>query len=362
MKPSSSDLHYMRYALSLARRGLGRTAPNPSVGCVIVKNGRVIGAGRTADGGRPHAEPQALAMAGERARGATAYVTLEPCSHHGKTPPCAQSLIDAGIKRVVIACIDSFKDVDGKGVAMLQAAGIEVLTGVMEKEALALNAGFILSQTQNRPFVTIKTAISADGKVALEDGRSKWITSEHARHKAHQLRAQHDAILCGIGTVNHDDPLLTARVNGLVHKAVRIVVDSALTIPVASKLVQSSVNEPLWIAYASSEPAHETALQNAGARLLKVKSMDLQTILARLSEEGVRRLLVEGGPTLHSSFIRDGLYDEIAIFRAHKIIGRGLDAFSAFSLESLDDAPLLSLKESVRLGDDRLDIYERKPR
>ncbi len=356
----ADDRHYMRIALSLARRGLGRSAPNPSVGCVIVKNSRIIGVGRTADGGRPHAETEALRMAGVAAKGASAYITLEPCAHHGKTPPCAKALIDAGITRAIIACADPYKEVAGKGVSMLETAGIQVTMGVCETEALDMNRGFILSQTEQRPFVTLKTATSVDGKVALENGKSQWITGALCRRKAHQLRAQHDAIMVGIGTVNADDPMLNTRVDGLVHKSVRIVADTNLTIGLGSKLVQSALNDPLWIVYESGDASHEAALKNANVRLFKVKSMALKSILTLLAEEGVRRLFVEGGPSLHSSFIKENYYDEIAIFRAAKIIGRGKDSFGGLFLENLDEAPHLSLKQSVRLGDERLDIFSRK--
>lgn len=361
-KPShfnSDDTRFMRYALSLAERGLGRCAPNPSVGCIIVKHDIILGAARTADGGRPHAETVALSMAGDKAQGATAYVTLEPCAHHGKTPPCAEALIRAGIKRVVIGSHDPDPRVSGRGIEMLENAGIEVITGVLQAECDQINKGFFLTQTEKRPFVTLKTAISADGKIALENGQSQWITGALARQKAHQLRSQHDAILVGINTVNHDDPSLTTRINGLVHKAVRVVVDSRLRIAQTSSLVQTAFNDPLWIIHASTNTAQIESLEKAGVRLFYCESMHLKDILNILSENGVTRLLVEGGAKLHSSFMKSGLYDSVAIFRSSKILGAGKDAFSGCIAEDVNTALQLQLKQTILLGSDRLDLYEK---
>lgn len=353
------DMYCMNYAVSLAQRGLGRCAPNPSVGCIISHNERIVGVGHTADGGRPHAETLALEMAGERAKDATAYVTLEPCAHHAKTPPCAEALVNAGIKRVVIANIDPFPQVSGKGIKILESAGIVVQTGLMSEKAEMVNRGFFLTQTQNRPFVTLKTAISLDGKIALLNGQSQWITGESARQKVHQLRSQHDAIMVGINTVNHDDPLLTTRVDGIVHKAVRIVVDSLLRLPIGSKLVQSARNEPLWIVHASCDTGQIKALEQAGARLFYSPDMDLVNILAILAENGLTRILVEGGATLQSSFLKSGLYDQLAVFRASKIMGRGLGAFDQIELAGLEQALQFKPMETILLGQDRLEIYHR---
>ncbi|MFN3701697.1 MAG: bifunctional diaminohydroxyphosphoribosylaminopyrimidine deaminase/5-amino-6-(5-phosphoribosylamino)uracil reductase RibD [Alphaproteobacteria bacterium] len=354
---SSDDQHYMKVALSLARRGLGRCAPNPSVGCVIVQDNRIVGMGRTADGGRPHAETEALRQAGERAQGADIYVTLEPCSHHGKTAPCAEALIKAQVKRVIIGCIDPNPQVSGGGVDMLKSAGIEVVTGVLVRDCALVNAGFCLTQTQNRPFVTLKTAMSLDGKTALNSGESQWITGALARRKAHQLRAQHDAIMVGVNTVTHDDPMLTTRVDGLVHKPVRIVVDKNLRLPIGSKLVQNRVNDPLWIVYASAETGQIEALIAKGAVLLHVPSMQIADILKALAERGITRLLVEGGARLHSAFLDSGLYDELAVFRSADILGAGLGAFDKFEAQSLDQRLQFRLKQTIVLGKDRLDLF-----
>lgn len=357
---SQNDIHYMRYALSLARRGLGRTAPNPTVGCAIVKRDSVIGTGHTADGGRPHAETIALDMAGPQSHGATAYVTLEPCSHHGRTPPCAQALIDAGIKRVVIACQDLNPQVSGNGVKMLKNAGIEVVENILCEEAEYLNAGFFLSVSKKRPFVTLKTAMTIDGKVALHDGSSQWITNSLSRSKAHQLRSKHDAVLCGIGTVNADDPMLNVRVDGLVHKAVRIVLDTRLSINVGSKLVQSAHDEPLWIMHDTDEQSKKDALEQSGVKLFHCNTKDLKAILQILAENGLTRILVEGGANIHSSFLKSGLFDELAIFRAAKIFGQGHDAFTDFSIPNIDESLQLEPLETILLGQDCLQIFKRK--
>lgn len=357
---SQNDIHYMRYALSLARRGLGRTAPNPSVGCVLVKGGRVIGVGRTEDGGRPHAETIAIGMAGAQAKGATAYVSLEPCSHHGKTPPCAQRLIDAGIARAVIACRDQNPIVSGKGIEMLKSAGIEITENILCDEAENLNAGFFLTHNEKRPFVTLKTAMTLDGKIALPDGQSKWITNPLSRRKAHQLRSQYDAILCGIGTVNADDPMLNARVDGLVHKAVRIVLDTGLTTDVNSKLVHSATNEPLWIMHDTDDQGKIDALERRGVKLFYCNPKDLNAVLKILAENGLTRILVEGGASIHSAFLKSGLFDELAVFRTAKVFGQGRDAFTDFSISNIDESLHLEPLETILLGQDSLQIFRKK--
>lgn len=353
------DIHFMRYALALAQRGLGRTAPNPSVGCVIVKNDHVVGAGHTQDGGRPHAESVALDMAGDKAKGASVYVTLEPCSHYGQTSPCAKALIEAGIKRCVIACGDVNPIVNGEGIKMLREAGIDVLPGVCELEARQMNKGFFLGHEEGRPFITLKTAITIDGKIALGNGQSQWITNPLARSKAHQLRSQHDAILCGIGTVSVDDPMLTARVDGVVHKAVRIVLDTKLSIDMNSKLVQSARDEPLWIMHDTNEPDQIAALELKGVKTFRCKTRDLYQLLQLISENGVTRLLVEGGAETHSSFLREGLFDQLAVFTGDKLFGSGFSAFNDFGNENIDDSLQFQCLESIYLKNNRLDIYER---
>lgn len=349
----------MRAALALARRGLGRTAPNPTVGCVIAKDGRIIAAARTADNGRPHAEKLALQKAGAAAKGAHVYVTLEPCSHEGQSGSCAKALIAAEVAAVTVAYGDPNPCVNGQGLALLQRAGIEVRTGVCESEAKYLNQGFFLTQTQKRPFITLKTAISADGKVALPGNKPVWLTNPLAGRKAHQLRAQHDAILCGIGTVLADDPQLTTRVDGLKHKALRVVLDRNLRIPIGSKLVQMAHDEPLCIMHETRNMAQIDLLRTSGAEEIYCPTSNLSAILKKLTEKGVTRLLIEGGPIVHRSFIEAGLYDEIAIFQTPHILGQGVDAFPAFQATDIKNALNLRVKERIYLGDNILTIYQK---
>ncbi len=356
---SAHDEHFMRYALNLARAGLGRTAPNPSVGCVIVKNGVVIAAARTADSGRPHAETQALAMAGKAAKGADVYVSLEPCSHIGKTGPCAKALIEAGVARVISACRDRNPKVSGTGHEMLRDAGIAVIEDVLRAEAEALNKGFFLTQTQQRPFVTLKLAASLDGKIAMASGESQWITGAQARRKSHQLRSSHDAIMAGIGTVNRDDPQFTTRYPGLIHKAVRVIADSSLRMDITAKLVQSAQDEPLWIMHGAADETKKARLKEAGARLFECNTRDLKALLKILAENGITRLLVEGGAGIHSSFLTSGLFDQMALFRASSILGGGAkDAFAGLDIMRLSDSLKLVCTGIEILGKDRLEIYE----
>ena len=353
------DHYYMQTALNLARRGLGRTAPNPAVGCVIVKGGHILATARTADGGRPHAEKAALAKAGDQARGATVYVTLEPCSHEGQSGSCAMALISAGVKRVVAACTDPNPAESGAGLDMMRKAGICVDHGLLEQAALDLNKGFFLTLAENRPFITLKTAVSADGFVSAKRGEQTWITNSLARLKAHHLRAAHDGILCGIGTVNADDPHLTTRVDGLVHKSVRIILDSALSINKDANVFQSAANEPLWIFHEAGEPAHKMALQDNGANLFQCNTRNLSGVLKILSERGLTRILVEGGPHIHQSFLEAGLFDDIAVFQSPVKLGGGVPAFTGLSPDNINKALNLVVKKRIYLGDNRLTLYTR---
>jgi diaminohydroxyphosphoribosylaminopyrimidine deaminase/5-amino-6-(5-phosphoribosylamino)uracil reductase len=319
----------MRHALVLAARGLGRVAPNPSVGCVIVDaSGHVVGRGSTAPGGRPHAETLALDAAGTRAKGATAYVSLEPCAHHGVTPPCAGALIKAGVARVVGACTDPDPRVAGKGFEMLRAAGIAVTEGVLESQARALNAGFFLRVTQYRPLVALKSAESADGYVAGPSGAPRWITGELARRHAHHLRAKYDAILVGIGTVLADDPLLTCRLPGLEDRSpLRVVLDSKLRLPPRSQLVRTARTTPLLVMTSARSGGDE--LVAAGATIIRLEAgerglMDLKSVLSSLASRGLTRLLVEGGAMTHAAFLTANLVDELHIYRAPLKLGGGL--------------------------------------
>lgn len=357
----------MRHALALAQRGLGQVAPNPAVGCVIVNEGRVVGRGWTQPGGRPHAETMALKEAGSAASGGTAYVTLEPCSHHGETPPCAESLIAAGIKQVVCALGDPDERVNGRGLATLEGAGVSVTTGVCESSAAAINRGFLLNRTSTRPLVTLKLAISMDGYIATASGESRWITGPEARRYGHMLRATHDAILVGSGTARADDPELTCRIGGLEHQSpIRIVMDTHLSIPITSRLAQTATDHRLVVFCGPrADAARQQALTDAGAMVVETETGESgqprpATVLATLAASGVTRLLIEGGGKVAATFLRNDLVDEVALFRAPKVIGGdGQAAVSGFGLHELDQAPAFQHGRSRNLGDDVLETYRR---
>lgn len=360
------DVEHMRAALALARRGLGSTWPNPAVGCVIVNAGRVVGRGSTAPGGRPHAEAVALEMAGPAAHGATAYVTLEPCSHHGQTPPCADALIAAGVARVVIACVDPYPKVNGAGIARLEAAGIAVTTGVLRDEAEADQRGFLARVRLGRPSVTLKLATTLDGRIATRSGESQWITGPEARRYAHALRAQHDGVMVGVGTVQSDDPELTCRILGFRRgRDLRVIVDSHLRTRLMARVVASARDVPTWFLHLpSADPGRAAALREAGARLFAVPpaepGVDLGAGLAILAEAGLTRLLVEGGAQIAGALLRAGLVDRIAWFHAPSVMGGdGYPAASAFGSTTLAAMPRFGREETRALGPDMLTTFRR---
>lgn len=348
----------MQHALSLAERALGRVAPNPAVGCVIVSaDGHLIGRGRTQAGGRPHAETVALAQAGEAARGATVYVTLEPCAHFGRTPPCADALIAAGIARVVAAVEDPDPRVKGQGFAKLRAAGIEVIVGMLEKEAAALNAGFFLRVTQNRPLVTLKIAQSKDGKTIRKTG-GKWITGEEARRFGHLLRAKHDAILVGIGTALADDPELTCRLPGLEARSPqRIVLDTELRLPTRSKLAATARQVPVLVMTAAQGG---DALRAQGVEIEAVAKtesggLDLAAVLRELAQRGITRLLVEGGATVAAALLEADLVDRLELFTGPLELGDNGEG----EIEGLAAVHAKArLVEAGMLGDDLLETCD----
>jgi diaminohydroxyphosphoribosylaminopyrimidine deaminase / 5-amino-6-(5-phosphoribosylamino)uracil reductase len=361
------DRRFMQLALTLGRRGLGRTWPNPAVGAVVVKDGVIVGRGWTQAGGRPHAEPEALKRAGEAARGATLYVTLEPCSHFGKSPPCADAIIAAGISRVVAAIEDPNPEVAGNGFAKLRAAGISVDVGLFAAEAAHDHAGHIRRIHDKRPHVILKLAVSSDDKIAAAGGKPVAITGEAARTRVHLLRAQSDAILVGIGTVLADDPILTCRLPGMgARSPVRVVLDRALRIPGNSRLVHSARQTPLWVV--TSELAEAPAamkLGAAGAQVVRVAptaaaGLDLPAVLHALAERGITRLMVEGGSRVASSFVAAGLVDEIWLLRGREAIGTGgVAALDALPLGAITQSPTFKVRASETLGKDMLTIYER---
>jgi diaminohydroxyphosphoribosylaminopyrimidine deaminase/5-amino-6-(5-phosphoribosylamino)uracil reductase len=365
----------MAAALALARRGLGRTAPNPAVGCVLVRpgpvggpvGGTVVGRGWTQPGGRPHAETEALARAGAAARGAIAYVTLEPCAHTGRTPPCADALVAAGIGRAVVALGDPDPRVDGKGNARLRAAGIAVTEGVCAAEAAALNEGFLLRQRHGRPLVTLKLATTLDGRIALASGESRWITGPAARRRGHLLRAEHDAILVGSGTALADDPDLTCRLPGLEDRSpLRIVADARLRLPSNARLVRGAAEVPTWLATVEGHPAEGLApYQAAGVEIVPVDAgpgggLEATSLLSALGARGLTRLLVEGGGRLAAALLEAGLVDRLAWFRAGAVIGGdGRPAVAGLALRELAAAPRFRREAVLPLGDDLLETYVR---
>ncbi len=360
------DERWMQGALALAQRSLGRTWPNPAVGTILVKDERVLGRGATAPGGRPHSETTALDMARERygaaaLRGATAYVSLEPCAHHGRTPPCTGALIEAGIGRVVCPMIDPDPRVSGRGVEALQAAGVKVRLGVLADEARRVNAGFISRLERGRPHVLLKLAATLDGRIATQAGESRWITGPAARRRVHMLRASHDAVLIGAGTARADDPMLDVRDLGLgERRPVRIVADSGLSLPLTGRLVRTAQEQPLWVLHrAGADPERRAALEDLGAVPIEAATeegvMSMPAVLALLAERGITRLLCEGGGRLAASLLAARLVDEVALFTAGMAFGGdGVAAVHGFGLERLAQAPGFHLDRIERVGGDAL--------
>jgi diaminohydroxyphosphoribosylaminopyrimidine deaminase/5-amino-6-(5-phosphoribosylamino)uracil reductase len=357
----------MDAALSLARRGLGRVWPNPAVGCVLVardgRGSRVVGRGWTQPGGRPHAETEALARAGELARGATAYVTLEPCSHHGKTPPCAEALIAAGIQRAVIAIEDPDPRVSGRGLAVLRAAGIDATVGAGAAEAREINAGFLSRITKGRPMVALKLATTLDGRIALANGASRWITGPEARRRAHLLRTSHDAILVGTGTVAADDPQLTCRLAGLEDRSpVRVVLDRSLGLSSDARVFDGAA--PTWLIHGPGVDASRAdALRQKSIELQEIAmgldgKLDLAALFARLGERGLTRVLVESGGKLAAAMLQAGLVDRLYWFRAGAVIGGdGQAAIGDLGLQDLDRIGRFTLRERLACGQDTMEIW-----
>ena len=361
---SADDRRFMAMAMALAERGLGNVWPNPAVGCVLVKDERVVGRGWTQPGGRPHAESEAIERAGEAARGSTAYITLEPCAHHGRTPPCADLILAAGIARAVIAAVDPDPRVDGKGIARLRAAGVAVEVGCLEAEACRLNAGFFTRMRQRRPLVALKLATSADGKIATATGDSRWITGAAARAEGHRLRLRHDAILVGSGTALADDPMLTCRLPGLENRSpVRVVLDRRLRLDPDGRLARSAGSRPLWLFTRETGSSAALAVQARGAVLFPVvdgePEAQLRDMLAILVDQGITRVLVEGGAAIATAFLRSGLVDRLHLFDAPLLIGAdGQPATHSLAVRRLGDARRWRRVEERLLGDDRLAVLE----
>ena len=355
-----TDTRFMQLALSLGRRGLGRCAPNPAVGCVIVNDGRIVGRGWTQPGGRPHAETIALAQAGKAARGATAYVTLEPCAHHGQTPPCAGALIDAGIARVVVALGDPDPRVNGGGLKMLRDAGVPVETGLCAAEARADLQGFLSRVTTGRPLVTLKLASSFDGRIATASGESQWITGPAARRHVHAMRAGHDAVMVGAGTVRADDPSLTVRGLGMADQPIRVVLSRHLDLPLNSQLAQTARDHPVWICHGPrATPELVSAWAGLGAEMIEAPeaagALDPVAVLTALGARGLTRVYCEGGGALAASLLAARVVDELVGYTAGVALGaEGRPSLAALGLSRLAEAPRFDLVETRAIGGDVL--------
>ena len=354
------DEDFMREALLLAANARGRTSPNPLVGAVIVREGRIVGAGWHRKAGTPHAEVHALAMAGDLAHGATAYVTLEPCSHHGRTGPCAEALVKAGVKRVVTAMLDPNPLVAGRGKAMLEAAGVEVMVGVLAEEARRLNEAYLKWVIEKLPFVTLKTAMTLDGKIATAAGKSQWITGETARQRVHEMRDVADAIVVGIGTVLADDPSLTTRLaDGTGKNPVRVIVDSRARTPLAAKVVQDGAAKTLIAVTCAAPEERCAALEAAGVEIVRAgegERVDLAALMRLLAAREYTSVFVEGGGMLNFSLLAAGLVDKIHVFIAPKIVGgkEALTPVEGVGFSELSDAAALTGLVTEQVGADIL--------
>lgn len=357
------DTRFMALALSLGRRGQGTVWPNPAVGCVIVRDGRIAGRGWTQAGGRPHAETVALAQAGNLARDATVYVTLEPCAHTGKTPPCADALVRAGVARVVIACTDSDPRVSGAGIAILQQAGIKVETGLLEAEARADHAGFFARIDDGRPMVTLKLASSFDGRIATAAGESQWITAPAARRLVHAMRARHDAVMVGGGTARVDDPGLTVRDLGMARQPARIVASTQLDLPLSGQLAQTAAHHPLYLCHAANaDGGLVRTWQQLGAIsvpcALHRGQIDAADMLQQLGALGLTRIFCEGGGGLAASLLRAGLVDRLVGFSAGVTLGAdALPAIAPLGFAHLAQAPRFRLDQVRTIGPDIVHIW-----
>ncbi len=358
VRVAEADQIWMRRALDLAARARGRTSPNPMVGAVLVKDGQLIGEGFHAYAGSDHAEVAALRDAGPAARGATLYVSLEPCCHYGRTPPCVEQILQAGIRRVVAACEDPNPAVSGKGIAALRAAGLSVDVGVLAEEAERLNEAFFTHVRTGRPFVTLKVAASLDGKIATRTGESRWITGESARRRVHQLRNEMDAILVGIGTVLRDDPLLTTRL-GIADQRdpIRVVVDNLARLPLRAKVVNRASTAPTILAVSQMAPRTKLeALEREGVQVIVVESsprrVSLERLIEALGKRGILSVMIEGGAEINASALREGVVDKVLVFLAPILIG-GKSTPTAVGGDGIE-----SLTQAVRLRDVRIERFD----
>ncbi len=352
------DQYYMKFAIDLAKRATGQTSPNPVVGSVVVKDGEIVGFGAHLKAGEAHAEVNAVQMAGhEKAKESTVYVTLEPCSHHGKTPPCSDLLIESGVKRVVVASLDPNPLVAGNGINKLREAGIEVEIGICQTEALALNHVFFHYIKTKRPYVTLKTAASLDGKTATHTNESKWITGTEARLDAHKYRHQHDGILVGVGTILADDPSLTTRLPNGGKNPIRIIMDSHLRTPMEAKVITDGEADTWFVTGSTPDVTKVKVLRNTpGVRVfsLATPKVEIEPLLSLLGEEGVTSLFVEGGSTVNGSFLKEKAINQVITYIAPKLIG-GKDAPTLIGGEgfaTMGEIIELEIKEFTTIGQD----------
>ena len=362
---SSLDTKYMAMALRLAERGLGQTWPNPSVGCLLVHSEKIVGRGWTQPGGRPHAETEALKRLPSKLAPLTAYITLEPCAHHGETPPCVEKLVDAGVERCVVAILDPDPRVSGRGIESLKAAGVSVEVGLLSEKAEALNLGFLSRINKNVPMTTVKMATSMDGSIATRSGDSKWITGPRARARAHLMRAKHDAIMVGAETARRDNPHLTCRLPGMRDRSpVRVVVDTYLSLPLDSHLVATASAIPTWIVTADeTKTSQSSSFEAAGVTILRVGSdgegmLEVGEIMSELARKGITRVLVEGGQKLVTSLMRADLVATLSWFRAPLIIGE--DGVGSIGALGFDEIKMLRRWRRIsweQLGEDTLECY-----
>ncbi len=350
------DPLFMKYAIELSKRARGKTLPNPMVGAVIVKDGKIMGTGYHRRAGGPHAEVYAIRSAGKRALGATLYVTLEPCCHYGKTPPCTDLIIESGVKKVVIAMVDPNPLVSGKGIEQLTRAGIQVRTGVLEDETRKLNEVFIKNITKKMPYVIFKEALTIDGRTATSTGDSKWISSEKSREFVHRLRSEVDGVMVGVGTVIIDNPSLTTHGIGK-DEPLRIIVDSKLKIPLNSRVLNDRWRDKTLIATSNNAPRQKIKkIESKGARVIRIRSdnqrIDLRELMKSLYRLNIYRLLVEGGPILGGALLREKLIDRFIFFISPKIIGEGRGVFEGFGLSRIKYAKTLKDVIIKKSGED----------
>lgn len=354
--------YYMNLALSLAESAAYQTTPNPPVGAVVVKNGRILGMGAHLKAGEGHAEVHALRQAGSEAEGADMYVTLEPCAHFGKTPPCADLIVEKGLRRVFVAAIDPNPLVGGKGIEKLRAAGIEVKTGICEKKALALLTPFFHFIQTNRPYVTIKTAVTADGKTAAHTGHSRWITSDAAREDVHLLRSRHDAILTGIGTVLLDNPLLTSRLPQGGKHPIRIVLDTHLRVPVDYNIIQNKEAKTIIFCASDAQTKKQRALEEEGVTVIRIPYMSIDAVLDELGKMNIMTLLVEAGAEMNASFLDIGAFNRLVMYMAPKLIGgkSAPSSFGGLGGSSMDEALDLTFVSIDTIGPDVKIVMEKR--